>query len=131
MPSLSRMLILTAVLATGGMVPNAGARIDPDWITRYASPDGRKDEASAVVTDAAGNVYVTGSSGFTNLGTWNVVTVSYAPDGTQRWIDIYDNPGGTQDLGSALTMAPDGTLIVVGRSAGNMLVIKYDPADGS
>jgi hypothetical protein len=101
---------------------------EPEWAERYASADGRKDEVADVVTDDQGNVYVTGSSGFNPLDSWNVLTVSYGPDGSERWVDVYD--GGNQDLGVELTFDEAGDLLVIGRSNSNFLVLRYDPATG-
>jgi uncharacterized delta-60 repeat protein len=54
----------------------------PIWVRRYNESD--DDEPSAMVVDADGNVYVTGSSG----------TIKYDTTGTQLW----HNPGYCRDL---------------------------------
>lgn len=123
----------TSTIATlvGLVASHAAAQLSPDWIERYASPDGRQDQAIAVVIDDAGNSYITGNAGFGNLGTWDIITVSYAPDGTQRWITQYDGPSQSQDLASAMTFAPNGDILILARSEGGYTVLRYDPATGS
>jgi len=119
--ALTFLLALTAsALAAGGLTPL--------WVERYDTPDFRKDEAADVVTDAQGNVYVTGSSGFSQLSTWDLLTVSYDPDGNLRWVDQYD--GGGQDLGYRLAFDAAGNLLALGRSNGNYFVVRYDPVTG-
>jgi hypothetical protein len=119
---------LVTVLALASAPVSAGD-LTPLWIERYDTPDSRKDESADVVTDAQGNIYVTGSAGFGALSTWDVLTVSYDAAGNLRWVDQYD--GGSQDLGYRLTFDAGGDLLALGRSNGNFLVVRYDPATGS
>lgn len=122
-PSVIVALLLFAPL------PLAAGGLAPLWVERFDTPDARKDEAADVVTDAQGNVYVTGSAGFGQLSTWDILTVSYDPDGNLRWVDQYD--GGSQDLGYRLTFDVGGDLLALGRSNGNYLVLRYEPMTGS
>lgn len=117
---LTLLTLLPAVLHAGDLTPQ--------WQARYDTPDERKDEAADVLTDAAGNVYVTGSAGFSPLSSWDLLTVSYDAAGNERWVDQYD--GGGQDLGYRLAFDANGDLLALGRSNGNFLVVRYDPATG-
>ena len=75
------------------------------WVAVYDSPWHQEDEVEAMGVDAAGNVYVTGSS----------ATIMYSPDGDEMWV----NPSG----GFSKSIAVDGlgNVYVTG-----MTTIKYD-----
>jgi len=121
-----------APLALAGCLAAAAAAhatLIPDWTERWASADGRMDQAIDAVVDADGNVYVCGSSAFGQLSSSDLVTLSYAPDGSLRWLDTFDSGG--QDLAAALELDPTGRLVVVGRSLGDFQVLVYDPATGA
>jgi hypothetical protein len=65
---------------------------DSMWSKTYTvSPSNTEDCAYGICADSAGNSYVTGKS---FLGSGNVqfeiVTISYNPSGTQRWISHYN-----------------------------------------
>lgn len=127
--TISSTAVLTVTLLSLVALPLAAGGLAPLWTARYDTPDSRKDESADVVTDAEGNIYVTGSAGFGQLSTWDLLTVSYDPDGNLRWVDQYD--GGSQDLGYRLTFDAGGELLALGRSNGNFLVARYDPETGA
>jgi len=49
------------------------------------------DAAAAMVVDAAGNVYVTGSSEGSGTGS-DYATIKYNAAGAQQWVIRYDGP---------------------------------------
>ena len=59
------------------------------WTRRYDGPVHADDEASAVVVDSTGNVYVTGYAYVASGVHPNVATVKYAPDGEQLWVALF------------------------------------------
>ena len=54
------------------------------WIARYNGPGNSADEASALVLDGAGNVYVTGRSNGAGTGE-DYATVKYNSAGLELW----------------------------------------------
>lgn len=64
-------------MAFGGV---ASAQVAEEWVARYNGPANLGDEAKAITTDSAGNVYVAGLSGISE-----VVTVKYDASGTVLW----------------------------------------------
>ena len=58
------------------------------WSRTWDGPDGRADDAVALVADAAGDVYVAGSTIRTTRGRDSVV-LKYGPDGTRDWATVY------------------------------------------
>lgn len=63
----------------------AGAR---QWIARYDGPTNFDDLPTALAVDAAGNVYVTGSS-MPDLANLDYATIKYSSSGDMQWIVRY------------------------------------------
>jgi hypothetical protein len=78
-----------------------------------------------VETDDAGNAYVTGTMFFGT--TLDAVTISYAPNGTRRWIRAFNGGPFAADTPSSVAVTPDGTRIAtVGRSGTAFFIVIYD-----
>lgn len=105
------------------------------WMQRYDGPESDDDVPFAVAVDAGGNVYVTGESTGPSHN-YDLATVKYAPDGTEIWVQRFNDGGQrTEDnVGRAITIDGDGFVYVTGSSVAQGLsdyvTIKYDP-DGS
>ncbi|MBA3725498.1 MAG: SBBP repeat-containing protein [Armatimonadetes bacterium] len=102
------------------------------WAARYSSPGYHGDDASALVLDSAGNVYVTGSSyGGPVEYVRDYATIKYDSNGNQLWVARYNGPGNFQDYAYALGVDAAGNVYVTGRSEGagtgpDYTTIKYD-----
>ncbi|MCU7549946.1 SBBP repeat-containing protein [Chitinophagaceae bacterium LB-8] len=102
------------------------------WIKRYDGPGNSTDAANALVTDAAGNVYVTGSS--IGIGTSSdYATVKYDAQGNEVWVRRYNGPGNADDVANSLAVDVNGNVYVTGWSPGfgtnyDYATIKYDAA---
>ena len=104
-------------------------RVDTLWMRRYAQPGYCNDEATAMAVDAAGNVYVTGSSQRVEAGLKDYATVKYSPDGVQLWAERYSGPGNS--VPSAITVDGAGNVYVTGASEStgtswDYLTLKYN-----
>lgn len=74
------------------------------------------DVATAVVTDPAGNAYITGHSTFGNT---DFLTGKFDPAGNALWGDFYDGPGGNTDWPFSIAVDPArGAVYVAGESYG-------------
>jgi len=100
------------------------------WTIAYNGPASSHDEPKAIAQDAEGNVYVTGSSrGAKNN---DYATVKYSPQGKELWTARYD--GGHNDVATAMTVGPDGSVYVAGYSDGDggrpegHTIVKYSSA---
>jgi hypothetical protein len=102
-----------------------------EWVKMWDG--GINDSGVAIDVGPDGNVYVTGTAGQITAGQpapTSVVTLSYAPDGTQRWATVDDAPAASA---VDLEVAPDGTVVVLGTTVGaarDLAVISYR-ADGT
>lgn len=85
------------------------------WAQRYNGPGNGDDIPAALVLDAAGNIFVTGSSGG-GANDLDVATVKYTADGKLVWDQRYNGPGNGRDEGKDLNVAYDGSVYVTGGS---------------
>ncbi|MBO9201622.1 MULTISPECIES: SBBP repeat-containing protein [Niastella] len=84
------------------------------WLARYDSPDNGFDTPNDLTIDAAGNVYVTGSSGNFGSGA-DMTTIKYNAAGVQQWAASYD-AANSEDIGNALAVDAQGNVYVTGSS---------------
>ncbi len=96
------------------------------WASTYAGATTSTDEATDLVVDSFGNVYVTGASGRI---TSDYLTIKYSPAGVEQWSRLYN--GGGAEGATAIGLAPSGdSVYVTGWSQGSIryeyATIKYD-----
>jgi hypothetical protein len=105
---------------------------DTVWTRRYSGPLANgSDQATAVATDASGNVYVTGYSNGGSSG-YDYATVKYDSAGVQQWAAVYNGPYGSgPDKAYAAAVDANGDILVTGESYGvtsqeDYATVKYD-----
>jgi uncharacterized delta-60 repeat protein len=106
------------------------AQVDTAWVRRYNGPGNSGDTISAVTTDNAGNVYVTGFS-YAGLNC-DYATIKYFTNGDTAWVRRYNGPGNDQDYAVAIVTDNSGNVYVTGGSVGidsstEYATIKYYP----
>ncbi|MBA3242921.1 MAG: SBBP repeat-containing protein, partial [Acidobacteria bacterium] len=77
------------------------------------------DFARDIAADAAGNVYVTGSTYGGRSVDYDYFTVKYDADGREVWRKIYNGPINMADAANALALDASGNVYVTGDSLGN------------
>jgi len=108
-----------------------GSNGDTAWVRRYDGPLSSYDQASAIVVDDSGNVYVTGGSWGT-VTTTDYATIKYYPNGDTAWVRRYNGTGNSADEARALAVDDSGNVYVTGYSYGSgtfndYATIKYYP----
>jgi uncharacterized delta-60 repeat protein len=107
------------------------SQVTQQWGARYNGPANSFDGATGIAVDAAGNVYVTGSSrvGETNA---DYATIKYDAKGNQLWLKTYNGTGNGSDGANAIAIDAKGNVYVTGQSEGSgffnfdYVTIKYD-----
>jgi len=99
------------------------------WVARYDGPINSDDEATGIVLDASGNVYVTGYS--TGSAGYDYATINYDAFGQQQWVSRYDGAAHSVDYASAIAIDGSGNVYVTGYSGGSSTdsdyaTIRYD-----
>ncbi len=91
------------------------------WSKFYNAPANQDDRATAITTDALGNVYVTGESDNDNTSTINYdfATVKYNSAGTQQWSKIIGSVFLQYDIPSSIAVDANGNVFVTGKSDQN------------
>ncbi len=88
------------------------------WLKSYNGPSSSFDQPRAMALDAAGNIYVTGTSRGTNGNDY--ATVKYSPGGDELWSARYDAE--VDDVPTAICVGADGAIYVTGYSNGEGFV---------
>ncbi|MGI8924868.1 MAG: hypothetical protein ACR2HJ_12735 [Fimbriimonadales bacterium] len=101
------VLVCAFALATAGM-----GQVTEAWAARYDGPGNLDDSGEALALDAAGNVYVTGSSESAENSTTEYATIKYDSNGNQLWVARYDGPGNSLDQATALAVDAAGNVYI-------------------
>lgn len=102
------------------------------WVTAIGGS--KTDRAYGVVTDAAGNAYVTGhfesadavvnGEALPNAGSYDVFTAKFAPDGRVLWVRVKGGEG--YDYGHGIAIDSKGHVVVTGAIGRQVFCTKYD-----
>ena len=100
----------------------AEAQMTQQWNRQYDRKGG-SDQAKSMVTDASGNVYVTGNS----QGAGDFFTVKYSSSGVQQWTAAYGT-GVCDAAPNSIAVDGSGNVYVTGWSSGflDYVTVKYN-----
>ena len=77
------------------------------------------------IVDQSGNVYVSGRD-WQYTATYDFVTVKYAPDGTQLWMDTFDQSGGFHTPSNMELDQSNNVFITGGGLSGGLITVMYN-----
>jgi uncharacterized delta-60 repeat protein len=105
------------------------------WTATYNGGGNNMDAITSMVTDNAGNVYVTGYS-YGSASNYDLVTIKYNTNGVRQWLAKYNGPGSGADIANSVFVDGAGNVYVTGYSdalTGNFIdndatTIKYSPS---
>lgn len=112
------------------------AKLDPSGKPLWVSSLGgsKTDRAYGVITDAAGNAYVTGHFESTdamangekvpNAGNFDAFTAKFSPDGKLLWVRVKGGEG--SDYGHGIAIDSKGHVVITGAIGGQFFCTKYD-----
>jgi hypothetical protein len=84
------------------------------WKTRYEGTAGLDDEATDIVVDSSGNVFVTGFA--YEKENEDFVTIWYDSNGEELWVGGYNSIYNRTDKAATILLDNDGGLLVTGRT---------------
>src|SRR4030095_2373645 len=105
------------------------------WIRNYNETGIGHDGANSILSDAAGNIYVTGKSE-NSSGDDDFAIIKYSPNGDVLWVKRYNGTGNGEDYPTAMFIDNSGYIYITGFSysgsltKGDYTTIKYD-SDGN
>lgn len=104
--------------------------IGQEWVARYNGAGNTADWGYAVVTDADGNVYVTGYSTGSGTGK-DYRTIKYSPSGSVVWTATFNGPVNGGDYAYAIALDAAENVYVTGRvdygtPLSDIVTIKYN-----
>ena len=124
--------IATASLSFALFSASPAQSIPPTWLSVYDGDGHGVDISSALVTDRAGNVYITGRSDGVSSGQ-DFVTLKYSRHGERLLTLRYNGGGNSWDEGNALVVDDSGNVYAGGTSflsssRSEAIIVKYSPS---
>lgn len=128
-------IVLLLLIWTGAVFPGdrIHAQVNMGWIAVYDGPEtsDQRSEATALVLDGQGNIYVTGRT-WDGDRNWDYATVKYDYNGRLLWVAYYNGPANGSDEPRAMAVDAEGFVYVTGQSLGvdsvtEYATLKYDP----
>ena len=108
---------------------------DSAWVQRYNGPGDNYDEPTSIAVDSMGNIYVTGFSRNTSVGSSSdYLTIKYNAFGDSLWVARYDGPLSGMDEANDIAVDNAGNVYVTGSSVGTFsdyVTIKYNSSGDS
>ncbi|MDD5571344.1 MAG: T9SS type A sorting domain-containing protein, partial [Bacteroidales bacterium] len=100
------------------------------WAPRYDGTGSGNDMPKAILTDASGNVYVTGQSDAdtsSSAENFNYLTVKYNSSGAKQWAKDYNGSANANDVAMGIVLDDSSNVYVTGQCDNGSAVLKnYD-----
>jgi uncharacterized delta-60 repeat protein len=129
--------ILCVCLAALALWPQpAQAAVTEAWVQRYSNVvSNSADDARKVVSDAVGDIIVTGGT-YDGITSYDMLTIKYSgADGAVLWQQRYNGPANSDDYAFTVAVDSSGNVVVTGYSHNgtnnDFYTAKYAAADGA
>ncbi len=104
-------------------------QVNQKWASVFNGTGNGTDNASAMVIDNSGNIYVTGESN-TSDGSNDLIIIKYNSDGDTLWVRYYNGAANSRDVGRDITVDSDDNVYVTGESREttdtDVITLKYN-----
>jgi uncharacterized delta-60 repeat protein len=125
-----KKLIFTFLILNSFYLNISNAQLTQQWLSTYDGPTSHDDIAVAMVTDNAGNIYVTGRSESGMISGNDFVTIKYNSAGVEQWASRLDQ--GYDERPTAIGIDNSGHVYVTGQGFSptthiDYLTVKYNP----
>jgi len=87
----------------------------PVWTNLINGAGNDNDDATSLVVDSSGNVYVTGYS-WGNGSSYDYATIKYSSEGVPLWTNLFNGAANSQDMAAFLAVDGCGNVYVTGYS---------------
>lgn len=93
---------------------SALAQINVLWESRFTSAGQNTDVGKKLTIDAAGNVYITGTSFTNSTNGYDIVTIKYNASGVQQWSAVFNGAGNGIDEARDIKVDNAGNVYITG-----------------
>lgn len=129
MKTIYKLILFTNILNLTFQYGNAQPAMT--WVKQFNGVNSMSDKAIAIANDNNCNLYVTGQSDKSGVGS-NYMTIKYDNEGNVIWKTEFDGPDHMDDIPTAIKVDGNGNVYVTGKSASanngfDFLTVKYDP----
>ncbi len=92
------------------------------WLQLYNASN-KKAFTTATTKDAAGNIYIAGSTYINGLNGQDLTVMKRSQTGQLLWVQHYNGPGNSYDIASGITVNNSGDVFVTGASIGFLFAL--------
>lgn len=122
------LLVIVILMFNAGV---SNSQVGEIWTQRYNGPADSTEFLSAMTVDLEGNVYVTGGSIGSGGAYYDIVTIKYNNNGSVQWLQRYNGPADSTDIGNSIIVDGSGNVYITGESYGagtksDIITIKYN-----
>lgn len=111
-------IYVAGITSNGGQSDIVVLKYDSDgnqqWLRTFAGAAGGDENASTMLVDGLGNVYVTGTTWVGNVDFDDIITLKYDTDGNQIWQRTYQGTGHGNDYPIGIVQDSNNNIVLTG-----------------
>lgn len=122
------LIVIVILMFNAGV---SSSQVGEIWTQRYNGPADSTEFLNSMTVDLEGNVYVTGASIGSGGAYYDIVTIKYNNNGSVQWLQRYNGPADSTDIGNSIVVDGSGNVYITGESYGvgtksDIITIKYN-----